>query len=1024
LLACSSAWAEQSAESIPRVSGIQGGLIVELGCGEGELTTALAANDSLLVQGLDTDSANIAKARARIRSLGLGGRVSVDTFDGRRLPYVDNLVNLVVAEDLGAVSMDEVMRVLAPLGVAYVDGEKIVKPWPDEIDEWTHFLHGPDNNAVSRDLVVGSPRSIQWVSDPMYGRHHGRLASLSAMVSANGRQFSIEDHAPALSIGLPAEWRLVARDSFNGLPLWELPIQAWESTKTGFRSGPVQLPRRLVVVGDRLYVALNYGGPLMCLDAATGATLKTFEGTTNVDEILYFDEILYLIASAVDGRSGRRILAVDAPSGEIVWENRDGPATSVLPGTLAVGEQRLFFHDTQAVVALDRTSGQVVWRRPVPSVVKRPPWSSATIVYHDGVVLCGDRAVDYPEQWKQNKVLLAGMLRHGGLGLLTAMSAQDGEVLWQGDASESFHGAVDIFVVDGLVWAPQGPARFFFEPLRPILAEQIGEDFYIENVRGRNLRTGEVEKTIDAAKAFTLIHHHRCFRNKATERYIIMGRTGVEFIDLTGGPSVSHNWTRGMCQYGVMPANGLLYVPPHPCKCWASAKVSGFFAYSSRKAAEWTDSIVRLHKGPAHDTTGVDATLDDWPTYRHDNARGGCADGAVSDSLAVAWRRNLPGRLSAPTSADDKVFVSAVDRHTVYALDLVDGKELWSHVAGGRVDSPPTYWKGRVYFGSADGHVQCLNAADGTPIWRFLAAPVRASIIARNQLESPWPVAGSVLVKDGFVYVLAGRSAHLDGGMYFVKLDALTGKPELTKQIYLRDAVGRQDETHVYDAFGPGDMDMSGLLYDIPSSVGSSIFVRGTRLSLDGTMMHDEPRPHMFNPGGFLDDTWWHRYFMVYGARFTRNSISGRLLVHDDKHIYGYSQVGNRLFCAKTSTSQPPSPRSTSQRNQRGRREGTSSATLWSDAKYPMMVRAMALTGDAERQGSGRLVLAGPPVKAFASAEILRGEEGGLLGVVDAATGRSLSKISLDAPPIFDGMCVARGRIVLSLTSDTVVSFK
>ena len=102
--------------------------------------------------------------------------------------------------------------------------------------------------------------------------------------------------------------------------------------------------------------------------------------------------------------------------------------------------------------------------------------------------------------------------------------------------------------------------------LRPILAKQFGEDFYIEDVAGRNLRTGQIEQTIDAADAFTVIHHHRCIRNKATEQYIIMGRTGVEFIDLTGGPSMSHHWTRGMCQYGVMPANGLLYVPPHPCQ--------------------------------------------------------------------------------------------------------------------------------------------------------------------------------------------------------------------------------------------------------------------------------------------------------------------------------------------------------------------------------------------------------------------------------------------------------------------------
>ncbi len=91
-----------------------------------------------------------------------------------------------------------------------------------------------------------------------------------------------------------------------------------------------------------------------------------------------------------------------------------------------------------------------------------------------------------------------------------------------------------------------------------------------------------------------------------------------------------------------------------------------------------------------------------------------------------------------------------------------------------------------------------------------------------------------------------------------------------------------------------------------------------------------------------------------------------------------------------------------------------------------MMVRAMALASkvDAEHHRTDRLVLAGPPATAFANTEILRGKEGGLLGIVDAATGRSLSQVSLDAPPIVDGVCVARGRIVLSLTSGAVVSFK
>jgi hypothetical protein len=70
------------------------------------------------------------------------------------------------------------------------------------------------------------------------------------------------------------------------------------------------------------------------------------------------------------------------------------------------------------------------------------------------------------------------------------------------------------------------------------------------------------------------------------------------------------------------------------------------------------------------------------------------------------------------------------------------------------------------------------------------------------------------------------------------------------------------------------------------------------------------------------------------------------------------------------------------------------------------------------------LVVAGPPAAAFGNTGILRGEQGGLLGVVDAATGQSLSQTSLQAPPVFDGMCAARERVVLSLTSGKIVAFE
>ena len=68
-----------AAESVVESSGIQGGLIVHLGCGDGKETAALRLNDRFLVHGLDTDPRRVAKARAHIRSAELTGPVSADT---------------------------------------------------------------------------------------------------------------------------------------------------------------------------------------------------------------------------------------------------------------------------------------------------------------------------------------------------------------------------------------------------------------------------------------------------------------------------------------------------------------------------------------------------------------------------------------------------------------------------------------------------------------------------------------------------------------------------------------------------------------------------------------------------------------------------------------------------------------------------------------------------------------------------------------------------------------------------------
>jgi hypothetical protein len=82
-----------SAKSILELSGVEGGIVVHLGCGDGKLTAALRVNDRYTVHGLDTDAADVTDARKHIRSLGIYGPVSSEPFSGPTLPYADNLIN-------------------------------------------------------------------------------------------------------------------------------------------------------------------------------------------------------------------------------------------------------------------------------------------------------------------------------------------------------------------------------------------------------------------------------------------------------------------------------------------------------------------------------------------------------------------------------------------------------------------------------------------------------------------------------------------------------------------------------------------------------------------------------------------------------------------------------------------------------------------------------------------------------------------------------------------------------------------
>jgi outer membrane protein assembly factor BamB len=1071
---------------------VRGGLVVHVGCGDGRLALALRADDSYLVHGLDDDADNVQRAREHVRSHGACGSVSVDRWSGGRLPYVGNLVNLLVVEDPGDVPVDELMRVLRPGGTAMVAGDrgpvagaeeieiggtrwwKLVKPWPEEIDDWTHYLHDATGNAVAHDEVVGPPHHVRWIGPPEHARQHDHLASLSAMVSAAGRVFAIVDEGPIGDVVLPAQWTLVARDAFNGIELWRRPIPSWENHLRRFRSGPAELPRRLVAAGDRVYVTLGYDAPVSALDAATGETVKTYEGTEGTLEIVHHEGILYLVLGrprALEPESGlgsrgpfvrpssgpKRVVALEADTGEVVWTKADGETADVFPLTLAVDGPRVLMHGEEHVLCLDRRTGREIWRHARPADPKRPGWSSPTLVAWRDVVLVGDRnpettepAGDAPRSGKEYWTFY-----RGGPGRLVALSAEDGRELWSCPCAESFHAPVDVFVADGLVWTGQNHARWLGGELHWL---KTGDDWYKEEpTLGRDPQTGEVKRRLWAGDAFAPTLHHRCYRNKATERFMLLGRIGVEFIDLEAGAPLRHNWIRGTCQYGILPANGLLYVTPHSCACYIQSKLNGFWALApkrndartardqGRRAREQDAVTPRLEGGSAYSqlpTPGSQLpTPSDWPTYRHDPARSGATGASVPAELKRAWQADLGGRLTSVVVAGGKVFASQVDAHTVHALAAENGEALWSYTAGGRVDSPPTVAQARVVFGSADGCVYCLRAADGALVWRYRAAPDDRRIVHCGRLESVWPVPGSVLVEDDVVYGTAGRSSYLDGGMCLFRLDLKTGRPLSETRLSSRDPkTGGQPEDKV-EGF-----ELPGTLPDVLSYDGAHVFLRDAVFDRQGVRQDRRVR-HLYCPRGFLDDAWWHRTYWLFGTHFYsgaggwpragREFPSGRLLVVSDDTIYGFGRrpeyyrwtTANEYHLFATAKDPQAAKQPVGQG--RKRRGGPRWRPTWSE-QIPLHARAMVLAGktlfvagppDPADEGAPQAFVLDNPLSEGALDRALaawRGEQGALLWAVSAEDGRKLSAYELESPPVWDGMAAASGRLFVSLGSGCV----
>ncbi|MHC4405507.1 MAG: outer membrane protein assembly factor BamB family protein, partial [Planctomycetota bacterium] len=1032
VLSCHASAERLDGSKLLQECGVERGIIVQLGCADSERCLDLHADGQHVVQALDRDRERVAAARKRIQSQGCCGPVSVRLLRGEKLPYVDNLVNLLVVDDPLEVPEQEMIRVVRPLGIAMIrqggTWRKVVKPWPDDVDEWTHFLHDATGNAVSQDAKVGPPRRLQWSAGPMWGRSHEVNNSFPALVTARGRMFYVFDRGLTgmEDPRLPDRWTLIARDAFNGTLLWERPLatwgsHAWQNRALRFFGGT--MARRLVADQDKLYFTLEYGGAATILDAATGKTLGEIPGTEGAEEMLVAGDQVVVGSRPQRERKklAAKITCYDLPNEKILWQAED---KALLPQLLSVGPDEVVYHNRESVVCLNRSDGSVRWRFADKPSGKRG--GGKMLLVADGKVVVSSRQ------------------------RIVALSVADGETVWtapgvQGNSMREF----DLFHARGTLWC-SGPEG---------------------TVVGYDVRDGRQTRQLDVSSVQSQGHHLRCYRAKATEDHLITQFRGVEFLSLNEQAHTNQDWLRGTCTYGVMPANGFLYVPPHSCLCYSAAIFKGLNAFTGesrqdREKRSWRYAVGPLEKGPAYGLIPPKPGPSDesWLSYRHDARRTGASANPLPGSLKRTWKVALDAELTPPVAADGRVFVAAKNQHGIYALDAASGRQLWTFAADARVDSPPSIHRGMLVFGGADGVLYCLRADDGQLAWRRRLAPQERWMAVDGQLESVWRLHGSVLIEGDLAYCSAGRSSYLDGGLFLYAVDVETGE---VKHRALLNTVADTRVDAVDDEFVPS-YHIEGAHSDILVAQGGFVYLNQMKFSPDlklqpakyltkeeitkrpsmnldnkeyvnedifnvrwqgeqmstydklaGILVDENQNVgerdlglHLYTTSGFLDITFFNRTYWMYSKTWTGFNHanlapkSGQLLVVGSKNTYALKAYTSRyplspkldpqtkgyLLIADDNGNEPTlDPRAWGKDKGMGFSRGA--PPVWHQW-LPVRVQAMVLAGQT-------LVVCGPPdvVQEGDAMAAFEGRLGSELWTISAPDGKTIAKQQLEESP-------------------------
>ena len=107
-----------------------------------------------------------------------------------------------------------------------------------------------------------------------------------------------------------------------------------------------------------------------------------------------------------------------------------------------------------------------------------------------------------------------------------------------------------------------------------------------------------------------------------------------------------------------------------------------------------------------------------WPVFRGDPRLSGIAKESLPDKLALVWSFETGSAvISSPVVGFGRVYIGSTDG-TLYCLNAGDGSQVWTFDAGDDIEASPLLLDQTIYIGSLSGDFFAIDAISGKERWK------------------------------------------------------------------------------------------------------------------------------------------------------------------------------------------------------------------------------------------------------------------------------------------------------------------